>query len=55
MEMQTFLFELLNHFEFAMTEEAAKIRRQASLVIVSTVKGQEEKAVQMPLNSRFED
>jgi hypothetical protein len=45
MEMQTFLVELLNHFEFEITEGATKIRRQASLVMVATVRGQEEKGV----------
>ena len=47
--MQTFLIGLLNHFEFGMTDEATKVRRQASLVVVATVKGQEDKGVQMPL------
>ncbi|KAF9643866.1 hypothetical protein BDM02DRAFT_3122829 [Thelephora ganbajun] len=53
MEMQTFLVELLNHFEFEMTDEATRIRRQASLVTVATVRGQEEKGVQMPLKVKF--
>lgn len=51
--MQTFLAELLNHFEFEMTEESAKIKRQASIVMVATVRGQEEKGVQMPLRVKF--
>ena len=53
MEMQTFLVELLNHFEFGMTEDATKVRRQASLVMVATIRGQEEKGVQMPLKVKF--
>jgi hypothetical protein len=34
-----FLVELLNHFEFGMIEEATRMRRQASLVMVATVRG----------------
>jgi hypothetical protein len=39
LEMQMFLVELLNHFEFGMIEEATRMRRQASLVMVATVRG----------------
>ena len=53
LEMQTFLVELLNHFEFGMSEASNKIRRQASIVMVATVRGQEEKGVQMPLKVSF--
>ena len=51
--MQTFLFELLNNFEFGMSEASNKIKRQASVVMVATVRGEEEKGVQMPLTVRF--
>ena len=51
--MQTSLVELLNHFEFGMSEASNKIKRQASLVMVATVRGEEEKGVQMPLKVKF--
>ena len=53
LEMQVFLVELLNHFEFGMSEASKKIRRQASVVMVATVRGEEEKGVQMPLKVKF--
>lgn len=51
--MQVFLVELLNHFEFEMTDDSSKIRRQMSIGMVATVKGQEEKEAQMPLRVKF--
>ena len=51
--MQVFLVELLNHFEFGMSEASNKIKRQASAVMVATVRGEEEKGVQMPLKVKF--
>ena len=48
-----FLVELLDHFEFGMSEVSKKIKRQASVVMVATVRGQEEKGVQMPLKVKF--
>ena len=53
LEMQTFLVELLSHFEFEMTDDSSKIRRQASVMMIATVKGQEEKGAQMPLRVKF--
>ena len=51
--MQTFLVELINHFELDMSEASNKIKRQASIVMVATVRGEEEKGVQMPLKVKF--
>lgn len=47
--MQVFLVELINNFEFGMTEEASNVVRVPSFVMVAMIKGQEEKGVQMPL------
>ena len=51
--MQAFLVELVNHFEFEMTEGLNNIKRVPSFVMVTMVRGQEEKGVQMPLKVRF--
>lgn len=53
MEMQTIIFELVNNFEFGITEESKNVRRKAAMVMVATVKGQEDKGVQMPLKIKF--
>jgi len=51
--MQAFLVELVNHFEFEMTEDSSNIKRVPSFVMVAMVRGQEEKGVQMPLKVEF--
>jgi len=51
--MQAFLVELVNHFEFEMTEDSSNIKRVPSSVMVAMVRGQEEKGVQMPLKVKF--
>jgi len=51
--MQAFLVELVNHFEFEMTEDSSNIKRVPSFVMVAMVRGQEEKGVQMPLKVKF--
>jgi hypothetical protein len=53
LEMQTFLVELVDHFEFEMSDASNKIKRQASVVMVATVRGEEEKGAQMPLKVKF--
>ena len=47
--MQVFLVELINNFEFGMTQEASNVIRVPSFVMVAMIKGQEEKGVQTPL------
>ncbi|KAJ7125406.1 cytochrome P450 [Mycena epipterygia] len=49
LELQAFLIELLSNFEFALTPEAMRIRREACIVMVPTVEGQREKGTQLPL------
>ena len=53
MEIQVFLVELGNRFEFEMTEDSSNIKRVPSFVMVAMVRGQEEKGVQMPLKVKF--
>ncbi|KDQ64164.1 hypothetical protein JAAARDRAFT_201555 [Jaapia argillacea MUCL 33604] len=48
-EMQTFLADLVNNFEFALTEESKKITRQAALVMVPMVGGKLDEGAQLPL------
>lgn len=48
-ELQAFLVELVNNFEFSCTPEAGKIRREACTVMAPTIEGQVEKGTQMPL------
>ncbi|KAJ7744693.1 cytochrome P450 [Mycena metata] len=59
LELQAFLIELLSEFEFSLTPEATRIRREACIVMVPTVEGQREKGTQLPLRvsiaSRDED
>ncbi|EGO00621.1 hypothetical protein SERLA73DRAFT_178475 [Serpula lacrymans var. lacrymans S7.3] len=49
-EIQAFLIEMVNNFEFSLTEKSNRIRREACLVMVPTVEGEVEKGVQMPLS-----
>ncbi|KZS89245.1 cytochrome P450 [Sistotremastrum niveocremeum HHB9708] len=48
-EMQTFLIELMDAFEFQLTEDAKHIRRERAAVTVPLVLGQESRGVQLPL------
>ncbi|OJA11405.1 hypothetical protein AZE42_12467 [Rhizopogon vesiculosus] len=48
-EMQVFLTEIVGKFEFALTEKAKRIRREACMVMTPTVEGEVEKGVQLPL------
>ncbi|KAJ7647880.1 cytochrome P450, partial [Roridomyces roridus] len=47
LELQAFLVELLSDFEFSLTPEATRVRREACIVMVPTVEGQ--KGTQLPL------
>jgi len=47
--MQVFLVGLSNHFEFEMTEDSSNIKRVPLFVMVTMVRGQEEKGVRVPL------
>ncbi|KAJ6631361.1 cytochrome P450 [Mycena sp. CBHHK59/15] len=49
LELQAFLIELLGHFEFSLTPEAMRIRREACIVMVPTVEGQRDKGTQLPM------
>lgn len=49
LELQAFLIELLSNFEFSLTPEAMRVRREACIVMVPTVDGQREKGTQLPL------
>ncbi|KAL0573547.1 hypothetical protein V5O48_008414 [Marasmius crinis-equi] len=48
-ELQTFLVELVGNFEFSLTPECDKIRREACAVMLPTIEGELEKGVQCPL------
>ncbi|KAJ6536500.1 hypothetical protein DFH09DRAFT_931325, partial [Mycena vulgaris] len=48
-EMQAFLVELVDNFEFSMTDSAARIRRDICLVVVPVVEGEAEKGIHLPL------
>jgi hypothetical protein len=48
-EMQAFLVELVDNFEFSMTNSAAKVRRDICLVVVPVVEGEAEKGIHLPL------
>ena len=53
MELQVFAVELVGNFEFSLTPESQKIRREAALVMVPTVEGQLEKGAQLPLRVKI--
>ncbi|KAL6305107.1 cytochrome P450 [Sparassis latifolia] len=48
-ELQAFLIELISNFEFALTDDIKRLRRENSLLMVPTLEGEVEKGVQMPL------
>ncbi|KAF9235249.1 cytochrome P450 [Melanogaster broomeanus] len=48
-EMQAFLVELVGKFEFAMTDEAARIRLGPCLIMTPTVEGDADRVAQLPL------
>ncbi|KAJ7750121.1 cytochrome P450 [Mycena maculata] len=49
LELQAFLIELLSDFEFSLTPEAMRIRREACIVMVPTVEGRRDEGAQLPL------
>ncbi|KAK0462485.1 cytochrome P450 [Desarmillaria tabescens] len=49
LELHAFLVEAINNFEFSMTTEAERIRREACTVMTPTVEGAVEKGAQLPL------
>ncbi|RDB25056.1 Leukotriene-B4 omega-hydroxylase 3 [Hypsizygus marmoreus] len=51
-ELQAFLVELVGGFEFSLTPDAMRIRRESALVMVPTIEGQVEKGAQLPLRVR---
>lgn len=53
LELQAFLVELIGTFEFSLTPESWKIRREGALVMIPTVEGEVEKGSQLPLRVRF--
>ncbi len=53
LELQTFIVELISHFEFSMTPEAYRVRREACLVMAPTIEGQVDKGNQLPLMVRL--
>ncbi|KAJ7508829.1 cytochrome P450 [Mycena galericulata] len=48
-EMQAFLVELVDNFEFSMTDSAEKVRRDICLVVVPVIEGEVEKGIHLPL------
>ncbi|KAJ6535340.1 cytochrome P450 [Mycena vulgaris] len=55
-EYQTFLVELVKNFEFSMDPTlAAKVRREAAMVMVPTISGEVLKGSQMPITIRAID
>jgi len=53
LELQAFLVELIANFEFHLTPEALKVRRETCLVMAPTIEGQPEKGTQLPLRIRL--
>ncbi|KAF9478118.1 cytochrome P450 [Pholiota conissans] len=49
LELQAFIVELVNNFEFSLTPEARMVRREACLLMAPTIEGQVEKGNQLPL------
>lgn len=48
-EMQAFLVELVSNFEFAITEDIKKLRREPCIVMVPVLEGDVETGAQLPL------
>ncbi|SJL09876.1 uncharacterized protein ARMOST_13257 [Armillaria ostoyae] len=53
LELSAFIVELLNNFEFSLTDEGGSIRREACFVMTPTLEGQRENGTQMHLNIRI--
>jgi hypothetical protein len=48
-EFQAFLTEIVGKFEFALTDQCERVRREACLVMAPTLEGEVENGVQLPL------
>ncbi|EEB97527.1 hypothetical protein MPER_03131 [Moniliophthora perniciosa FA553] len=53
LEMQAFLVELIDNFEFSLAPESHKIRRESCLIMQPTIEGELEKGCQLPLQVRI--
>jgi cytochrome P450 len=49
LELHAFITEVVNNFEFSLTKESERIRREACGIMVPTVEGEMEKGSQLPL------
>ncbi|KAK0475520.1 cytochrome P450 [Armillaria novae-zelandiae] len=49
LELHAFITETVNNFEFSLTKESERIRREACAIMAPTVNGQAEKGSQLPL------
>ncbi|KAF7290074.1 PseudoU-synth-2 domain-containing protein [Mycena chlorophos] len=49
LELQAFLIELVGTFEFGLTPEATRVRREKCIVMTPTIEGQLNKGTQLPL------
>ena len=49
LELHAFITEAVNNFEFSLTKESERIRREACTIMTPTVKGQVDKGSQLPL------
>uniref|UniRef100_A0A0W0FWR2 Cytochrome p450 n=2 Tax=Moniliophthora roreri TaxID=221103 RepID=A0A0W0FWR2_MONRR len=49
LELQAFIVELISNFEFSLTPECSRIRRELATVMLPTLEGEIEKGVQCPL------
>ncbi|KAK7052861.1 hypothetical protein VNI00_004180 [Paramarasmius palmivorus] len=49
LEMQAFLTELIDNFEFSLAPDSHKIRRESCLLMQPTIEGELEKGCQLPL------
>ncbi|GLB37309.1 putative cytochrome p450 [Lyophyllum shimeji] len=52
-EMQTLTVEIINNFELLPTSDLARLRREACLVMLPTLEGEQEKGENLPLKVRL--
>jgi len=52
-ELQTFLVEFVSKFEFSMTPDAEKIKREVAVIMVPVIEGQVEKGARLPLRVKY--
>jgi hypothetical protein len=48
-ELQAFLVELIDKFNFAPTEDMARVRRASGFVMIPALEGEKQKGSQLPL------